>query len=345
MDLRAAHTVLFKKFAHFYDAGVPLTQALEIAARDLGPELREAVQGVMDDIYRGSSLADAFQRRPELFGADLVGLVRAGEARGDLSTAARSIASGLAELILDPAALDHAGLESLLEKVKDGGVLHLDAGGAGGGRVRLREEGGLREVARLDVRGVVPSICERAGIDAAGGEGVFLWGERVVRVGVVTDGRGPSAVLRVSGPVPDAPREVAAWQRGPPTLMVVAGPIGSDKDALLWSVVRAASAGGAKVVGVGFPVPEAVAAPDLQAAVAQDPDVVCLGLLRRRDEVQDLGRRISAGLRAVAGFEARDARAARRQLEVWILRDLVGPVVEGPSGRRAPAHRDGRPRS
>ena len=329
VDLRTTHTVLFKKFAHFYDAGVPLTQALETAARDLPAGVKEAVDGITNEIYRGSSLAEAFAQRPELFGEDVVDLLRVGERRGDLSTAARSIASGLEELVLAATRVNHAELDALLRKVEGGGILHLEQDSAADkGRIRVRDGDRLRPEGETDIRELIPSLMERARIGAAGGQGVFLWEQRIVRAAVLTGTQASSAVVRVSGPLPPPPRELGAWLKGPPTVMCVAGPVRGDKDAVLWSVVKALAEADAKVVSVGLPVPETLEADDLEAAVAQDPDVLCIARVRGRDQVQELGRWVAAGLPAVCGIDAGSAEAARRQLQVWILRDLVGPVLE-----------------
>ena len=329
MDLRTTHTVLFKKFAHFYDAGVPLAQALESAARDLPPGVKEAVDGIMSEVYRGSSLAEAFGQRPDLFSTDVVELLRVGERRGDLSTAARSIATGLEELVLAATSVNHAGLDELLRKVEGGGILHLEQDStAVEGRIRSRDGDRLRPEGETDIRKLMPSLMERARIGSAGGQGVFLWEQRIVRAAVLTGTQGTSAVIRVSAPPPPPPRELGAWLKGPPTVMCVAGPVRGDKDAVLWSVVKALAEADAKVVSVGLPVPETLEADDLEAAVAQDPDVLCIARLRGRDQVQELGRWVAAGVPAVCGIDAGSAEAARRQLQVWILRDLVGPVLE-----------------
>ena len=62
MDLRPALVRFLGKFAHLYDSGVPLAEALGIARRGLPAPLEAALGGVVDDLYRGSSLADALEQ-------------------------------------------------------------------------------------------------------------------------------------------------------------------------------------------------------------------------------------------------------------------------------------------
>lgn len=88
-------------------AGVPALEALEIVSR--APEGSEAVvwgaketkddqrarlvlQDVRRDVAQGASLADALDRRPELFASTAVSIVRAGEEGGFLPEALRRVA-------------------------------------------------------------------------------------------------------------------------------------------------------------------------------------------------------------------------------------------------------------
>ena len=88
-------------------AGVPALEALEIVSR--APEEGEAVvwgaketkddqrarmvlQDVRRDVAQGASLADALDRRPELFASTAVSIVRAGEEGGFLPEALRRVA-------------------------------------------------------------------------------------------------------------------------------------------------------------------------------------------------------------------------------------------------------------
>src|SRR5262245_64936111 len=113
MDLRQAQIVLLRKFAHLYDSGVPLTEALEIAGAEVG-DLQSAVADVVEDLFRGSSLADAMARRGDAFGPEIVGILRSGEQRGELGAAARNAAAGLEGLVLEPRALPQGEIDGLL---------------------------------------------------------------------------------------------------------------------------------------------------------------------------------------------------------------------------------------
>ncbi|RYZ97856.1 MAG: type II secretion system F family protein [Proteobacteria bacterium] len=65
--------------------GIPILQLLDIIEQEVRHEgLRAAVKGVAKDIAQGSSLHEAFARHPKYFDETFVGLVRTGEASGQL---------------------------------------------------------------------------------------------------------------------------------------------------------------------------------------------------------------------------------------------------------------------
>ena len=72
MGRTRAEITFLRKFAHFYDSGVALAEALSLAKGEVGGEFAESIDAVIDDIYRGNSLADALQSRPNLFSADII---------------------------------------------------------------------------------------------------------------------------------------------------------------------------------------------------------------------------------------------------------------------------------
>jgi len=293
VGLRDDQIRLFEKFAHFYDSGVPLAEALELARAGLADPVFEAVQQVVEDLYRGSHLADAMARRPDVFGADIVGIVRVGERRGELGTSARQVAAGLSGEILEPAAGADADLDELLERAGDGlRVIHLEPGR----RLRLRTPDGLEDGGEADTPALIAALDRRAGF-----EGAFLWNDRLVRVAIVA---GPAAVVRLSGvPVPEPP-EAREWRTGRPGLLVVTGGRYADFDATLRGVLRAFDATATKRVAVGLPAPEALAVADLDEALSQDPDVVCVASVADPDDVLDLEAAVDAGIRVVAGTPA-----------------------------------------
>ena len=95
MDLKHDQFLLFSKFAHLYDAGVPLAEALELAGRETRELLKEVIDGIVEDLYRGTTLADSLAAHQEIFSAEVIGILRAGEGRGELGEAARAVAGGL----------------------------------------------------------------------------------------------------------------------------------------------------------------------------------------------------------------------------------------------------------
>lgn len=293
MDLRQALIRLFSKFAHLYDAGVPLAEALDLVRAELSPEAAEAVRGVVDDIYRGSSLADALERRGEIFGGEVVGLIRAGERRGDLGGAARSAAEGLAGRVLDPTPLPDLDLDALLEGAGDARAMHVEPDG----RVRLRLGGRLVDGGTAP-SGAVAALLERQG-------GAFLWRDRLLRVAVARTAEGPAAVIRLSGAPGDEPAEAAAWRQGPPALLLVLGSRDADLDAVLRSILRAFDPDATKRVAVDLPAPEALSVGTVREALALDPDVLCVGRLEGRDAEL----LVESGLHAVAGAYSERAAA------------------------------------
>ena len=294
MDRRQGQVLLFSRFAHLYDAGVPLAEALSLVSGELPPALCDAVRQIVDDIYRGISLADAMDRRPEIFAPEIVGMIRAGEQRGELGVTARSAADGLKGRVLDPTRLPEADIEALLASAGDARILHLDPDG----RLRLRGAGGLEDGGELNAALLGLAFARRAGIEAETGTGGFMWGDRLVRVATAATPEGLATVIRLSG-VPDAEPEAAAgWRKGPPALLLV---VGGDTDARLRSVLRAFDPATTKRVAIDLPAPEALSVTTLDAALALDPDVVCMARLRRTEDAERLA---ASGVHTVAGVDS-----------------------------------------
>lgn len=77
--------ILFRQLATLYDSGVPLTQALStIAQQTPNAALRAIVDQVREDVQKGATLAEAFERHPRTFSPLHCALVRAGESGGML---------------------------------------------------------------------------------------------------------------------------------------------------------------------------------------------------------------------------------------------------------------------
>ncbi len=86
--------LLTRELATLLQAGLPLDRALSVL-RDLaraGPG-RTLVERVQDQVRGGAALADAMEGHPEVFPSFYIGMVRAGEAGGNLE----GVLSGLAD--------------------------------------------------------------------------------------------------------------------------------------------------------------------------------------------------------------------------------------------------------
>lgn len=84
----------FRSFATMIRAGVPMRRALNVAIERAGDgALREALRGVLADIEHGAALGDALARRPRVFPALAVAMVRAGEVGGILDDVLERLAA------------------------------------------------------------------------------------------------------------------------------------------------------------------------------------------------------------------------------------------------------------
>jgi len=281
MDPTRAQIALFRKFAHLYDSGVSLAESLDLARGDLTGEIDDIVGEVLDDIYRGTSLADALAARSHCFSPEIVAVLRAGELRGELSAAARNAADGLEGGILERAEPDRAAGEALLLAAGDARFLHVSDG-----VVRVRTDDGLRRLDEPPLPGAVAALLDRAG-DA----GAFLWEDRLVRMTV----SGGHVSIELSGVPGDEPPDARAWREGAGGLLVLHGDRRADFDAALRSVLRAFDPESTLRVAVGLPVPEAVAACDVATALRLDPDVIAV----RRPGPGDVALLRAAGVPAV----------------------------------------------
>ncbi len=296
MDLRQGQIVMLRKFAHLYDSGVPLTEALEIASAEAGQEIQAAVAEVVEDLYRGSSLADAMARRGEAFGPEIVGILRSGEQRGELGAAARNAAAGLEGLVLQPRALPESEIDGLLANAGDARAIHLEPPD----RVRLRAEGRLSDGFEADAAGLAGALARRAGIDGVAGEGSFLWRNRLVRVSIAPTDEGLAGVAWLSAEPGEEPLEARAWREGRPGLLVVCGGRHADLDAVLRSVLAPFDPARVKCVSVDLPVPEVSACvPAFDMALALDPDIVCVARWPEDAAVDVLAKAVEAGIHVV----------------------------------------------
>ncbi|MEE8104295.1 MAG: type II secretion system F family protein [Planctomycetota bacterium] len=307
-DLRASHIRLFRKFAHLYDSGVPIIEALNIVRPELDEPLNHELGGIIDDLYHGVSMADALGSREALFGPEIVGVIRAGEIRGALGDAARKVAEGLVGGVLDPMLASEAAVEQLLEFGALEGCVHLEPTEAGG-RLRVRRAGVLEDAGEADLMALAAALASRTGAGGPNAEGVFFWNERLVRYALLPTPHGPAGTLRVSGDPGEEPAEAAKWRAEPPALLVVAAPLREDKDATLRAILRGFDPDTTRRVAVSFPVPEALVVASMQQALLHDADVVCLGRLDETTDGALMRRLLSAGAHVLAPLDVPAADA------------------------------------
>lgn len=85
-----------REFATLEQADVPLDQSLRIlAAQSATPALRDLAQEILARIVDGASLSDALSRRPDIFGAEYINIVREGETVGRVGSALMDLAEML----------------------------------------------------------------------------------------------------------------------------------------------------------------------------------------------------------------------------------------------------------
>ena len=85
-----------REFATLEQANVPLDQSLRIlSAQSAAPALRDLAQELLAKIVDGASLSDAMSRRPDVFGADYINVVREGETVGKVGASLSDLADML----------------------------------------------------------------------------------------------------------------------------------------------------------------------------------------------------------------------------------------------------------
>ena len=85
-----------RQFSTMVDSGLTLVRSLSILEQQAsGRRLREVLGRVRADVERGSALADALARHPQVFSSLYVNMVRAGEAGGVLDDALERLAAFL----------------------------------------------------------------------------------------------------------------------------------------------------------------------------------------------------------------------------------------------------------
>src|SRR3954447_24961813 len=98
--IKARDMAIFsRQFATLIDSGMPMLRSLHTLEDQTEDErLRDAITGIRQDVEAGSSLADAMERRPQIFDPMFRAMVRSGESSGRLDEALERVAFQLEKL-------------------------------------------------------------------------------------------------------------------------------------------------------------------------------------------------------------------------------------------------------
>src|SRR3954451_18888372 len=99
-SIKARDMAIFaRQFATLIDSGMPMLRSLHTLEDQTEDErLREAITEIRQDVEAGSSLADAMERRPQIFDPMFRAMVRSGESSGRLDEALDRVAFQLEKL-------------------------------------------------------------------------------------------------------------------------------------------------------------------------------------------------------------------------------------------------------
>ena len=99
-SIKARDMAIFsRQFATLIDSGMPMLRSLHTLEDQTEDErLRDAITEIRQDVEAGSSLADAMERRPQIFNPMFRAMVRSGESSGRLDEALDRIAYQLEKL-------------------------------------------------------------------------------------------------------------------------------------------------------------------------------------------------------------------------------------------------------
>jgi type IV pilus assembly protein PilC len=98
--IKAREMAIFsRQFATLIESGMPMLRSLHtLEDQTLDERLRDAITGIRQDVEAGSSLADAMERRPQVFDPMFRAMVRSGESSGRLDEALDRVAHHLEKL-------------------------------------------------------------------------------------------------------------------------------------------------------------------------------------------------------------------------------------------------------
>src|SRR3954453_13668246 len=99
-SIKARDMAIFsRQFATLIESGMPMLRSLHTLEDQTEDErLRNAITGIRQDVEAGSSLADAMERRPQIFDPMFRAMVRSGEGSGRLDEALERVAYHLEKL-------------------------------------------------------------------------------------------------------------------------------------------------------------------------------------------------------------------------------------------------------
>ena len=98
--IKARDMAIFsRQFATMIDSGMPMLRSLHtLEDQTEDQRLRDAITGLRQDVEAGSSLADAMERRPQIFDQSFRAMVRSGENSGRLDEALERVAFQLEKI-------------------------------------------------------------------------------------------------------------------------------------------------------------------------------------------------------------------------------------------------------
>jgi general secretion pathway protein F len=85
-------TAFLRELSLILRSGLPLIEALDLAAQDVQSSLASSIRALRREIVAGASFVQALERQPDIFPPDVVAMARVGEATGDLDNVFRALA-------------------------------------------------------------------------------------------------------------------------------------------------------------------------------------------------------------------------------------------------------------
>ncbi len=357
---------LWRAVGWLLSSGVPLPRVLALLDGELrSAPLRKALAETGRALADGRGFGEALGDHEEWIGARVIAAVKEAEDRGNLDRAAFAIAEGLSRSEPEPppgrpeaATFEgdaEAYVESLLQSAILSGVsdLHLEPTRDGRGRIRLRR-GDRLAAPDAPPEGMLPRLIDRlkflGRLDIAEQrrpqdgwiEGLRI-GDRVfdLRVSTVVTNLGERLTVRIlNRGAAMAPlerlgffeddllrmRELCARSHG---LVIVAGPAGSGKTTVLYSMIREIDRDRRCVLTIEDPIHFLLpgtsqipcgkevglpAADALRTAMRQDPDVIVVGEPDDPETIREALKAEKSGHLVLTQLHAENASGAVRAL-------------------------------